>query len=189
MSILANASTKVVAQGMIALAALLAAAAPAVAAQAPPAAARSTPSPDGALVGLFDQVCTRNRSAPEGFEAIQWSDVPEALIFLNTYGHDGTFLRRGQGEGAVYIVRTRGAGHMSPGIETRCGIAAHGVDFDRVVVTLASILNVPHAAPMEMGGMTVVLLMARDGATSISRTSGGWVIVRGLGMMIAVPRH
>ena len=170
---------------MIALAALLAAAAPAVAVQTPPAA----PSPDGALVALFDQVCTRNRAAPEGFEAIQWSDVPAPLVFLNTYGHDGTFLRRGEGEGAAYIVKTRGPGHISPGIETRCGIAAHGVDFDRVVATFQSILNVPHAAPMEMGGMTVVLLMARDGATSISRTSDGWVIVRGLGLMVAVPRH
>jgi hypothetical protein len=181
---LVNASTKVT-QRMIALAALLATAAPVVAAQAPPPA----PSPDGALVALFGEVCTRNRRAPEGFGAIQWSDVPAPLIFLNTYGHDGTFLRRGQGEGAVYIVKTRGPGHLTPGIETRCGIAAHGVDFDRVVATFASILNVPHAAPMEMGGMTVVLLMARDGATSVSRTSDGWVIVRGLGVMIAVPRR
>lgn len=184
MSIIVNASAKAITRGAIALAALLAAAAPAAAAQAP-----STPSPDGALVALFDQVCTRNRSAPDGFEAIRWSDVPAPLIFLNTYGHDGTFLRRGQGEGAVYIVKTQGAGHMSPGLETRCGIAAHGVDLDRVVVTLASTLNVPQAAPMEMGGMTVVLLMARDGATSISRTSDGWVIVRGLGLMIAAPRR
>jgi hypothetical protein len=166
---------------VIALAALFA-----IAAAQQPAAA---PSPDGALVGLYDQVCTRNERAPEGFEAIRWSDVPEALVFLNTYEHDGTFLRRGQGEGAVYVVKTRGPGHMSPGIETRCGVAAHGVDLDRVVVTLASILNVPQARPMEMGGMTVVLLMARDGATSVSRTSGGWVIVRDFGMMVAVPRH
>ncbi|HYI63575.1 MAG TPA: hypothetical protein VEW71_01680 [Allosphingosinicella sp.] len=172
----------------------------ALAATAPLAAAQTAPPPpaivaaadqarDAAFLALFNRVCMENQEPPRGFETIEWSAFPDDLRFMNTYNHGGTFLRSEQEGAVLYIARTRGPGHMSPGIETRCGIAGQSADHDRLVAALSAQLGADPGRPLEMGGMTTSMLVSRSGAVSVTRTPGAWIIIRNLGIMIAVPRR
>lgn len=159
----------------------------AAAAQEPPAsAAPAAPASmtDAALLALFDDVCTRGRDAPAGFRAVEWSSFPEALRFMNTYGHGGTFLRGEEGGRTAYIARTRGEGHLDPGTETRCGVAVQGASHDGLVAALGTRLRTRPVGPIVLGGLSNTLFVSDAGAVSVSQADGEWVIVRTFDMTI-----
>jgi hypothetical protein len=172
----------------LALAAVQPAAAESAAAQpaaVPPAAQAPAPPGDtAALIDLFERVCLANGDAPTGFAAVQWSDFPEPLRLMNTYGHGGTFLRS-ETPSLIYIARTEGSGHMTPGIETRCGVAARGVDLSQIVSHLAERTGArPNAAPVSLGDVSMHMLIGDRYAVTIYGTQDNWVIVRNMGIMI-----
>ena len=148
------------------------------AAQPPPAA------PEATVLELFERICLSGGEAPEGYERVAWSEFPASLRLMNTYDHDGTFLRR-VGPPAVYVAQTRGAAHMGPGLETRCGVAAQGIQTDAIVARLAERARAQPARPLEMAGVTVTMVIGEGGAFTVTRVEDDWVIVRSLG--IAIP--
>ena len=156
------------------------------------AAAQPAPPADGsrtdsaAVLALFESICLSGAQAPAGFEPVAWSDFPDALRFMNSYGHGGTFLRSAAPT-LTYIAQTRGPGHMSPGIETRCGVAVRGVDIAPIVARLRAVARARPMEPLEMGGTSTTMLIGDGGAFTVTRAEDEWVIVRSLGMMIALP--
>ncbi len=171
---------------MTGLAALLLAAAQPAASQAP--APASAVDPD-AVFGIFEQVCLSDGGTPPGFEPAAWSDFPEALRLMNTYDHGGSFFRRASP--ATYIARTRGPGHMGPGVETRCGVAAQGVETAGMVERLKKRAQAEKTSDVGAAGTVTTLVFGRGGAFTVTR-SEGWVIVRSMGMLIpadSVPRR
>ncbi|HEX8655110.1 MAG TPA: hypothetical protein VF693_07805 [Allosphingosinicella sp.] len=160
-------------------------------AAAQPAAAEgatAAPAADAAmLLDLFDRVCLRGEDAPAGFAPVQWSEFPEPLRLLNTYDHAGTFLRS-DAPTLVYVARTRGPAHMAQGVESRCGVAARGADTREIVSALARRTGAQVMPPMATGGTTMTMLMG-EGAFTVYSTEDRWVIVRSLGMMIALPQQ
>jgi hypothetical protein len=157
-------------------------------AAAQPAPAAATPAPAvpaadaGALIALFERVCMRSEEA-QGFQAVQWSDFPAPLRLMNTYDHGGTFLKS-ETPSLTYIARTQGPGHMGPGIEMRCGIAARGADVAPIVSRLAELAGAQASAPLERDGVTMHMLIGRNGAFTVYKTEGDWVIVRSMGIGI-----
>lgn len=180
------------------LAALLLAAAQPPAADsavsAPPAArsaAAADPADAAVVMEIFESVCLSGGKAPAGFETAAWSDFPEALRLMNTYDHDGAFFRRAGP--TIYVARTRGAGHLMPGIETRCGVAAQGVETAGIVETLRKRAQADRTA--EIGAATgnpSIAIIGKGGAFTVTRAPDNWVIVRSMGLMIpadSVPRR
>ena len=138
-----------------------------------------------ALLFLFDRVCVRREEAPAGFTAAQWSDFPEALRLMNTYGHGGTFLRS-EIPSLTYIARTQGGAHFGPGIETRCGIAGRAFDSDVSIIVsrLAERASVRPAPPVETNGLSMYMLIGDRDAITVYHTEDGWVILRNMGILI-----
>lgn len=171
---------------------LLAAVQPPADAAAPsdPAAVRPALAAD-AVMEIFESVCLSGGKAPAGFETASWSDFPEALRLMNTYDHGGAFFRR-TGP-TIYIARTQGAGHLMAGIETRCGVAAQGVETAGIVETLRKRAQAENTA--EVGAATgnpSTVIFGKGGAFTVTRAPENWVIVRSMGMMIpadSVPRR
>jgi hypothetical protein len=168
------------------IALLLAAAQPA-AGGAPASASAAVPTADAAgadaVMRIFESVCLSNDKAPAGFETAAWSDFPEALRLMNTYDHDGTFFRRS--DRTIYIARTRGAGHLMPGVETRCGVAAQALETAGMIEALKKRAQAERTA--EVGAATAnpsTVIFGRGGAFTVTRAAENWVIVRSMGMMI-----
>lgn len=134
-----------------------------------------------AVLDLFERVCGGNEQAPGGFDVVQWSDFPQALVLMNTYGHGGTFLRSATGE--AYIARTQGQAHMGPGRETRCAVAARGIDAARIVAHLAERTGAP-AVPLQVEGVSANMLISDRGAFTVYDVADDWVIVRSMGILI-----
>ena len=149
-------------------------------ASAPPAAAADAES----LMGIFESLCLSNGSVPAGFEAAAWSDFPEPLRLMNTYGHGGTFYRRS--DPAIYIARTEGPGHLAPGVETRCGVAARGIETSGIVERLKARAQADKAADLGMGPIKTTMIFGKGGAFTVTRVEDDWVIVRSMGIMIAI---
>jgi len=150
----------------------------------PAEAAVASSADTAALIDLFERVCLTNGDAPAGFAAAQWSDFPAPLRLMNTYGHGGTFLRS-EMPSPTYIARTEGSGHMAPGLETRCGVAARGVDVSRILSHLAERTGArPGAAPAAMGDVSMHMLIGDRHAVTVYETQDNWVIVRNMGIMI-----
>jgi len=147
------------------------------AAQPAPAAAEAT------VLELFERICLSGGEAPAGFERAAWSDFPAPLRLMNTYDHDGTFLRNA-GPPTVYVAQTRGAAHMGPGLETRCGVAAQGIQTEAIVARLSERARARPARPLEMGGVSTTMIIGESGAFTVTRVEDDWVIVRSLGIMI-----
>ena len=139
----------------------------------------------GQLLALFDRVCTKRNDAPAEFRSAQWSDFPKALVLMNTYDHGGTFLRS-ETPSETYIARTQGAGHMAPGLETRCGVAARlsAGDVAGVVARLAESSGAKVGAPVETNGISMHMLIGDRDAITVYHTADDWVIVRNMGIMI-----
>jgi hypothetical protein len=135
-------------------------------------------SPEAQVLALYDAVCVRSAEAPAGFQPVEWSSFPAALRLLNTYGHEGAFLR-GEVDGRVlYAASTTGPGRdaITSG-ERRCGVAIRGANYSRIVRTLAGQLRV---RPMEMNmvGHKVAMLRSPQGVLSVNEADDGWTIVR-----------
>ena len=161
----------------ILLALLLAGAQPAAAdAQTPASGAAPTASAadSDALFAVFEQVCLSGGETPAGFETAAWSDFPAALGFLNTYDAPGTFFRRAEPE--TWIARTRGEAHMMPGIETKCGIAARGIDAAATVERLKKRAKAERTSQIGEGAMT--LIIGQGGVFDVTSREDGWVLVR-----------
>ena len=159
----------------------------ALAAFQPGTAPEPAPAADtAAVVDLFERVCVRGEQAPAGFETVPWSDFPEPLRLLNTYGHGGTFLRS-ETPSPTYVAKTEGESHMAAGREMRCGVAIRGADAPAIVARLAERTRARAMRPMEMGGTSMTMLMGDRAAYTVYRVEDGWVIVRSLEMTIAVP--
>jgi hypothetical protein len=171
-----------------------------LAAVQPPAADAAASSPEARPAGaadadevmdIFESVCLRGGKVPAGFEAAAWSDFPEALRLMNTYDHGGTFFRRASP--AAYIARTQGAGHMTPGIETRCSFASQGLEPSEMVERLK--IRAKAETVSEVGassGNPTTLIFGKGGPFTVTRTGGDWVIVRSMGFLIpadSVPRR
>ena len=157
-------------------------------AAAQPAPAEAAPAVDSdALFQLFERFCLSRGEAPPGFEAVAWSEFPEGLRLMNTYGHAGTFLRSAA-PAAIYVAQTRGAAHMNPGIEMRCGVAAQGVNTAPIIERLAAHTRSTPAPPVEMDGTSMTILIGNGGAFTVYR-AGDWAIVRSMDMLIALPRQ
>lgn len=160
-----------------------------------PAAARpaaaAAPADAASVLEIFESVCLSGRKAPAGFETAAWSDFPEALRLMNTYDHGGAFFRR-TGP-TIYVARTQGAGHLMPGIETRCGVAAQGIETPGIVEALRKRAQADNTA--EIGAATgnpSTAIIGKGGAFTVTRAPENWVIVRSMGMMIpadSVPRR
>lgn len=166
-----------------------------LAAVQPPAADAPAPMPAAAadaeaVMGIFESVCLSDGKAPAGFETAAWSDFPEPLRLMNTYDHGGAFFRRASP--ATYIARTEGPGHMMPGIETRCGVAAQGIETAGIVERLRKRAQAEKASDLAIAGAATTMIFGRGGAFTVTRVDEGWVIVRSMGIMIradAVPRR
>jgi hypothetical protein len=156
-------------------------------------ASQATPSAasvvDGPFLAAFVGTCMENGSPPAGFEPSAWSDFPEALRLMNTYNHGGTFLRGSIADRTAYVARTRGEAHLNPGIETRCGIALQGASYDHLVTALAARLGVEPVDPIEVNGVRSTMLVSRAGMVTVTSTTDDWIILRNMGIMIAVPRR
>ena len=162
----------------------LAAAQPAAATAEPAAPAAPAPAADtAALLDLFERVCLRSEAPPAGFARTQWSDFPAPLQLMNTYGHEGTFLR-GETPALTYVASTRGSAHLGPGLETRCGVAARGADVSRIVSHLAERAGAQAVPPVEMDGVSMSMLIGNRGAFTVYETQDNGVIVRSLGILI-----
>lgn len=154
----------------------------------PEAADRPGSTPAGSVdaasvLGIFESVCLSGGKAPAGFEAAVWTDFPKALVLMNTYGHGGTFFRRASP--ATYIARTQGAGHMTRGIETRCGVAAQGLDTAAMIERLKKRAQAEKSS--EVGASTgnpTTVILGKGGAFTITRADENWVIVRSMGFLI-----
>lgn len=176
MSILVNASTKVVTQGMMIIFFLALAAA---------AAAQDAPrSADAEILELYTAVCVRGEEAPAGFQAVEWSAFPAALRLMNTYGHGGAFLTRDAGGRTLYIARTSGAGQdRIVEAERRCGVAIRGANFDRLTRAFREQLRARPLASMRIGGHQIVMFPSPPrGVLSVSESDEGWIIVRAYDM-------
>lgn len=166
------------------LVALLLAALQPPAADAPASAAASPAVDADSLMGIFEGLCLSNGSVPAGFEAAAWSDFPEPLRLMNTYGHGGTFFRRP--DPATYIARTEGPGHMAPGVETRCGVAARKIETDGIVKRLKEVAQAEKVMDLGMGAMKTTMIVGKGGAFTVTRVEDDWVIVRSMGILIAL---
>jgi hypothetical protein len=167
------------------LVALLLAGLPPPAADAPesaPAAVPPAAADAGSLMAIFESLCLSNGGAPAGFETAAWSDFPEALRLMNTYDHGGTFLRRS--DPATYIARTEGPGHMAPGVETRCSVAARGIETAGIVKRLKERARAEKTSDLGMGGVTTTLIFGKGGAFTVTRAEDDWVIVRSMGILM-----
>jgi hypothetical protein len=156
------------------LALLAAAAQPAAAgAQAPAVAAppASTADTDAAFA-LFESICLSGGEPPAGFETAAWTDFPPAVRLLNTYGYSGTFFRRADPE--TWVARTRTESAM--GIETKCGIAARGIETETVIERLKK--RAKAQAPTRIGGGAMTLIVGQGGIFDVTGAEDGWVIVR-----------
>lgn len=158
----------------------------------PPAADGPAPTAADAdaVMGMFESVCLSNGKAPAGFETVAWSDFPEALRLMNTYDHGGTFLRRASP--ATYIARTEGPGHMTPGLETRCGVAAQGLETAGIVERLRKSAQVEKTSEMAVAEVAMTLIVGKGGAFTVTKAAENWVIVRRMDMMIpagSIPRR
>jgi len=173
-----------VAQHLVAL--LLAGAQP-PAADAPASASATAPPAAvdaDSLMAIFESVCLSSGNVPSGFETVAWSDFPEPLRLMNTYDHGGTFFRRSNP--ATYIARTSGPGHMAPGVETRCGVAAQGIETAGIIKRLKDRAQAEKAIELGTGGLKSTMIVGRGGAFTVARFEENWVIVRSMGIMIAV---
>lgn len=161
----------------------------------PPAADApvSTPAPAAdadAVMGIFESVCLSDGEAPAGFETAAWSDFPEALRLMNTYDHGGTFLRRASP--ATYIARTQGPGHLMPGIETRCGVAAQGIETAEIVERLRKSAQAEKTSELAVAGASATMISGKGGAFTVMRVAENWVIVRSMDTLIradSIPRR
>lgn len=174
----------------------LAGAQPAVDAQASapaPAPVRAAATVDAAaLLGIFESACLPGGSdAPAGFETAAWSDFPAPLRLMNTYTHEGSFSR--SADRAVYFARTSGPGHMAPGLEKRCAVAAQGVDPAAVVERLKARVEADKASEVTVAGVWSAMLMGKSGFYTVTRAEGDWLIVRSMDILIPAnmvsPRH
>jgi hypothetical protein len=138
-----------------------------------------------ALMATFEDVCLSNVSVPTGFETAAWSDFPEPLRLMNTYGHDGTFFRRP--DPATYIARTEGPGHMTPGVETRCSVAARGIETAGIVKRLKARARAKKVMDLGTGATTTTMIVGQGGAFTVARAEDDWVIVRSMTILIQVP--
>lgn len=162
---------------------LLAGAQPAAADAPEPVPAPSPAAGADLVMEIFEDVCLSGGKGPAGFESAAWSDFPEALALMNTYDHGGTFHRRSNP--AIYIVRTQGPGHMMPGIETRCGVAAQGIETAGIVERLKTRAGADRTS--EIGASTgnpSTVVIGKGGAFTVTRAAENWVIVRSMGLMI-----
>lgn len=157
--------------------------------------AAAQPAPDplayaDEVMEVFESVCLKGGKAPAGFETTAWSEFPEPLKLMNTYDHAGTFLRRS--DRSMYIAETRGPGHMMPGIETRCGVAAQGIDKAAIVDRLTKLAQADKSPEVTMGEMKMTMIFGKGGAFTVYDSEDRWVIVRSMGLMIpadSVPRR
>jgi hypothetical protein len=152
-------------------------------AAAPAPAPAADPAGADSVMEIFESVCLSNGKTPAGFAEAAWSDFPEALRLMNTYDHGGSFFRRSSP--ATYIARTQGAGHLAPGIETRCGVAAQGIDTTAIVERLQKLAQAERTG--EVGASTgnpTTVIFGKGGAFTVTRPGDNWVIVRSMGMMI-----
>lgn len=149
------------------------------------AGAQPAPDPVGhanEVMEVFESVCLAGGEAPARFGAAAWSEFPEALRLMNTYNHGGTFFRRS--DGAIYIAQTQGPGHMMPGIETRCGVAAQGIETAAIVDRLRKRAQAEKTSDIGAGETATTLIFGKGGAFTVTRAADSWVIVRSMGMMI-----
>jgi hypothetical protein len=164
---------------------LLATAQPAAAdaqASTPPAAAPAAAADADSIFVIFESVCLSYGETPAGFEAAAWSDFPPAVRLLNTYGHSGTFFRRADPE--TWMTRTSGEGHMMPGMETRCGIAARGIEKAAIVDRLRKRARAEESR--QIGGGAMTLIVGPGGIFDVTEADDGWVIVRTMEILIRV---
>ena len=164
---------------MTLLLALLAAAQPGVAgAQAPAAVAAPAASAADTAFALFESICLSGGEPSAGFETAAWSDFPPAVRLLNTYGYSGTFFRRADPE--TWVARTRTESAM--GIETKCGLAARGLETEAVIERLKK--RAKAQAPTQIGGGAMTLIAGDGGIFDVTRAEDGWVIVRASEILI-----
>lgn len=156
-----------------ALALLIACAQPAAAAEPQASAPVQAVDPE-AVYAMFESVCLSGNELPAGFETAAWSDFPSAVRLLNTYGSPGTFSRRAEPE--TWFARTRAEGHMMPGIETKCGIAARGLEKAAMVERLVRRAEADRTS--EVGGGAMTLIIGRKGVFDVTQAEDGWLIVR-----------
>jgi hypothetical protein len=170
---------------------LLAGAQPPAADSSAPAQTPTAAADADSVMGIFESVCLSGGKVPAGFEAAAWSDFPKPLVLMNTYDHGGSFFRRASP--AIYLARTQGPGHMMPGIETRCGVAAQGIETAALIERLKKRAKAERTS--EVGAATgnpTTIVFGKGGAFTVTRADEDWVIVRSMGMMIpadAVPRR
>lgn len=157
---------------------------PAADAPAPPAAPPAAAVDAESLMGTFESVCLANESVPAGFERVAWSDFPEPLRLMNTYDHDGTFFRRS--DPATYLALTEGPGHMAPGVETRCGVAARGIETAGIVERLKERARAEKATDLGIGGVKTTMIFGKGGAFTVTRVEDDWVIVRSTRIMMTI---
>lgn len=160
-----------------------------------PASKTAAPSPapaadSDAVFGIFESLCLSGGEAPAGFEPAAWNDFPQALRLMNTYDHDGTFLRRANP--ATYVARTQGAGHLSPGLEKRCSVAAQGMETAGIVERLRKRAQAEETSNIGAAGTSMTLIAGSGGVFDVTHTEEGWVILRSMEILIPadmVPRR
>jgi hypothetical protein len=143
-----------------------------------------------AVYAIFESVCLSGGEIPAGFEAVAWSDFPQAVRLLNTYGYSGAFFSRADPE--AWIARTQGGAHMPLGVERRCGIAARGIETAGIVERLIRRAKADGTSEIGGGPMAMTLIAGRDGVFDVTRAEDGWVIVRSMEFLIRadlVPRR
>jgi hypothetical protein len=166
------------------LAALVLAAAQAGPADAPVAAPAPAPAAAdaAAVLDIFETVCLSDGALPPGFESAAWADFPPGLRLMNTYDHAGSFSR--SADRAIYFARTGGPGHMSPGLEKRCAVAAQGIDSAAIVQRLKARTGAEEAPEVAVAGVTSTMVIGKGGFFTVSRTEDSWVIVRSMDILI-----
>ena len=167
---------------MTLLLALLLAAAQPVAADAPtPGTASTAPVADtDSIFAIFESVCISGGEIPAGFGTAAWGDFPQAVRLLNTYGYSGTFFRRADPE--AWIARTRNEGPM--GIETKCGIAARGLETETIIERLKKRARAEVTSRIGGDARAMTLIAGRGGIFDVTRAEDGWVIVRASEILI-----
>lgn len=167
-----------------------AAAQPAPADTLAPTIPATSPADADSIFAIFESVCLSGGETPAGFETAAWSDFPPATRLLNTYGYQGTFLRRAEPE--TWIARTQAGAHMPLGVERRCGIAARGIETAGIVERLTRRAKADGTSEIGGGPLAMTLIAGRDGVFDVTRAEDGWVIVRSMEFLIRadmVPRR
>ena len=172
----------IVGAAVLLLASLLAGAQPTAAAEPQsPAPVPSVPEANAdAVYATFESVCLSGGEPPAGFEAAAWSEFPPAVRLLNTYGYSGTFFRRADPE--AWIARTRTESPV--GIETKCGIAARGLETETIIERLKKRARAEVTSRLGDEARAMTLIAGRGGIFDVTRAEDGWVIVRASEILI-----